>query len=273
MIPVPSSAELREADGTTLMRGKVEVPFNSIFDPIVENKHSFTVEANVIPTGDPEYNMFVSKGDHSFSLRTRPGILDFFIYANGGWQVCSYEMPSAMKSSWIGKMHQVAGIYNGETNTLSVYADGQILANKQLNTGGPAHANYGVTIGACPETGRGSSADFGAVRMYSKALSASELASQNTASPAYGPKDDAVTMWIDFGAEPDFPTPSAGLIGDVNLDEMVDVSDAVLLARFIAEDKKAVVYDQGKLNAAVVDDNVLDSNDVIGILKIIAKLV
>ena len=178
-----------------------------------------------------------------------------------------------MKSSWIGKMHQVAGIYNGETNTLSVYADGQILANKQLNTGGPAHANYSVTIGACPETGRGSSADFGAVRMYSKALSAAELASQNTASPAYGPKDDAVTMWIDFGAEPDFPTPSAGLIGDVNLDEMVDVSDAVLLARFIAEDKKAVVYDQGKLNAAVVDDNVLDSNDVIGILKIIAKLV
>ena len=80
-------------------------------------------------------------------------------------------------------------------------------------------------------------------------------------------------MWIDFGAEPDFPTPSAGLIGDVNLDEMVDVSDAVLLARFIAEDTKAVVYDQGKLNAAVVDDDVLDSNDVIGILKIIEKLV
>lgn len=272
MIPVPATADLRESDGQVLMRGRVEIPFNSILDPVVENKHSFTVEANVIPTGDPEYNMFVSKGDHSFSLRTRPGILDFFIFANGNWQVCSYEMPAAMKSGWIGKMHQVAGIYNGETNTLSVYADGQILANKQLTTGGPAHTNYSVTIGDCPETGRGSSADFGAVRMYSKALSAAELASQNTASPAYSAQDDAVVLWVDFGAEPDFPTPSAGLRGDVNIDEFVDVADAVLLARFVAEDIEANVSAQGKLNGDVNADENLTSDDVIGILRIIAKL-
>ncbi len=272
MIPVPASADLKESEGQVLMSGQVQVPFNSVLDPIVENKNSFTVEANVIPTGDPEYNMFVAKGDHSFALRTRPGILDFFIFADGGWQVCSYEMPSAMKSGWIGKMHQVAGIYNGASNTLSVYADGQILSTKQLSTGGPAHSGYSVTIGGCPETGRSSNAEFGAVRIYSKALSASELASQNTASPAYSSQDDAVAMWVDFGAEPDFPTPQAGLLGDVNEDQYVDVSDAVLLARLIAEDAAARVTEQGLLNGDVNEDGQLESDDVVNILRIIAKI-
>lgn len=273
LIPVPASAELRETEAQILMRGKVEVPFNSILNPIVENKNSFTVEANVIPTGDPEFNMFVAKGDHSFALRTRPGILDFFIFADGGWQVCSYEMTSAMQSSWIGKMHQVAGIYNGASNTIAVYADGQILSTKQLNTtGGPAHSDYGVMIGGCPETGRSSSADFGTIRIYSKALSASEIASQNTASPTYSAQDDAVALWIDFGAEPEFPTPQTGLRGDVNLDEFVDVSDAVLLARFCAEDHTAKISAQGKVNGEVNGDENLDNADVIGILRIIAKL-
>lgn len=272
MIPIPASAELRETDAQVLMRGKVEVPFNSVLNPVVENKNSFTVEANVIPTGDPEYNMFVAKGDHSFALRTRPGILDFFIFADGGWQVCSYEMPAAMQASWVGKMHQVAGIYNGAANTLAVYADGQILSTKQLTTGGPAHSDHSVMIGGCSETGRGSSADFGAIRIYSKALSAAEIASQNTASPAYSAQDDAVALWIDFGAEPDFPPSQTGLRGDVNLDEFVDVSDAVLLARFCAEDTTVKISTQGKVNADVNEDSNLNNVDIIDILRIIAKL-
>jgi probable rRNA maturation factor len=64
----------------------------------------------------------------------------------------------------------------------------------------------------------------------------------------------------------------AKLLGDVNCSGKVDVSDAVLLARFVAEDVEANVTAQGKLNGDVNADENLTSDDVIGILRIIAKL-
>lgn len=67
-------------------------------------------------------------------------------------------------------------------------------------------------------------------------------------------------------------TPSTGLRGDVNCDSSVDVSDAVLLARFVAEDKTAVITESGKENADANNKDGLTSDDVVTILRIIAKL-
>ena len=80
---------------------------------------------------------------------------------------------------------------------------------------------------------------------------------------------------VDPGDKPDGPTDWGNVNESAGASpkDRVDVSDVVLLARFLSEDGTAVVSNQGKLNAAVVDDGALDSNDVIGILKIIAKLV
>ena len=69
------------------------------------------------------------------------------------------------------------------------------------------------------------------------------------------------------------PAQQAGLRGDVNLDKTVDVSDAVLLARFNAEDTTAKIETQGKLNADMNKDGKPDGDDVILILKTIAKLI
>lgn len=63
------------------------------------------------------------------------------------------------------------------------------------------------------------------------------------------------------------------LKGDVNLDGQVDVSDAVLLCRFAAEDKTAVIKEQGKSNGEVDGKAGLSADDAIMILKYIAKLV
>ena len=60
--------------------------------------------------------------------------------------------------------------------------------------------------------------------------------------------------------------------GDVNCDGGVDVSDAVLLARFTAEDQEAVIEDQGKKNADVDGAFGLTGDDVIFILQFIAKI-
>ena len=61
--------------------------------------------------------------------------------------------------------------------------------------------------------------------------------------------------------------------GDINLDSAIDVSDAVLLARFCAEDSEAVITAQGKQNADLDYDGNITGEDVITILKMIAKLI
>jgi hypothetical protein len=67
--------------------------------------------------------------------------------------------------------------------------------------------------------------------------------------------------------------PANVLRGDVNCDEKVDVSDAVLLARFIAEDVEANITAQGKINAECDGIEGLSGDDNIMILKYIAKLI
>ena len=62
-------------------------------------------------------------------------------------------------------------------------------------------------------------------------------------------------------------------LGNVNCRGGVDVADAVLLARFNAEDSEANISAQGKLNADADRNGRLDGDDVIQILKYIAKLI
>ncbi|MBP0976673.1 MAG: glycoside hydrolase, partial [Oscillospiraceae bacterium] len=52
----------------------------------------------------------------------------------------------------------------------------------------------------------------------------------------------------------------------------IDVSDAVLLARFCTEDSTAAITDQGKQNADVNQDGNIELDDVTAILRKIAKL-
>ncbi|MBP0987225.1 MAG: Cohesin domain protein, partial [Oscillospiraceae bacterium] len=63
------------------------------------------------------------------------------------------------------------------------------------------------------------------------------------------------------------------LYGDSNCDGTVDVSNAVLLSRYLAEDSGAKIDAQGKLNSNCDGNSELDSDDVLRILKLIAKLV
>lgn len=60
--------------------------------------------------------------------------------------------------------------------------------------------------------------------------------------------------------------------GDVTCDNKVDVSDAVLLARFLNNDSKATVTDQGIANADADKSGKVDIDDITKILEYIAKL-
>lgn len=60
--------------------------------------------------------------------------------------------------------------------------------------------------------------------------------------------------------------------GDINLDCSVDVADAVLLARFCAEDTMATITETGQKNADANSDSSITIEDVTAILRKIAKL-
>ncbi len=61
------------------------------------------------------------------------------------------------------------------------------------------------------------------------------------------------------------------ITGDANCDGSIDVSDAVLIARFAAEDREATMTDQGRQNADVTHDGNVDAQDTTKILQYIAK--
>lgn len=229
IIPTGGSAKLKETASGNAVSGTLPIPYGNVLDKYVEGKNSFTIEVNVVPTGDPEFNMFAGKGDGAFALRTRQGFLDFFVYADGEWRSLYCSMPTDQASGWIGNMHQVAGVYDAEKNQIRVYADGKFIGETDIGmTGGVAHSGYDLTIGACPETGRSSQADFYDVRLYSKALTAAELVSQNTANPTYAPDSPYVQLWLDFDN-----LAGASLRGDINQDGKVTTVDLVMLCRYL----------------------------------------
>ena len=88
----------------------------------------------------------------------------------------------------------------------------------------------------------------------------------------YRPKSDdtAANKYVKCAST---ETPVSKIKGDLNGDFVVDVSDAVLCARFCAEDAEANISRQGVLNADVNGDGNTDPNDTVQILKFIAHII
>ena len=62
------------------------------------------------------------------------------------------------------------------------------------------------------------------------------------------------------------------LIGDANCDGKADVSDAVLIARIAVEDKSASISSQGIANGDCNKDGSLTPDDIVALLRHIAKI-
>ena len=78
-------------------------------------------------------------------------------------------------------------------------------------------------------------------------------------------------IWSFEDIQEAFGQNALAVAGDVNLDCSIDVSDAVLIARFAAEDREATMTDQGRQNADVTHDGNVDGQDTTKILQYIAK--
>ena len=234
LIPISNDAKFGHNNDGNYVSGALIIPHNSNIDSALEGKNSFTVEVNVLPTGVQSFNMLAGKGDHAFGFRTTSSSLDFFVYADNDWRIVSHTMGVDANSGWVGKKHQVAGIFDAENNIVGLYVDGEMVSERSVGTSaGVAHSNYNVMLGACPETGRTSQGYFYEMRIYSKALTASELSSQNTSSPEYSPSNKSVLLWLDFDnvieAEGSDENDIEPIINDDIQDGIVDEDEDIII--------------------------------------------
>lgn len=107
-------------------------------------------------------------------------------------------------------------------------------------------------------------------RCYADSVEAFSV--NSTALEYNAPLAWVVSFLQDEGPHEVVDTPKELIWGDVNESGDTDVSDAVLLARFLAEDKTANISTQGQRNANVVSGK-LNQDDLIAILMSIVKLI
>ncbi len=178
--------------------------------------HSFTFEMMVRPrngtdiSGNAIAQPLMQKGDTQVALRAyNPGRIDFITYmttngSTGSWAQTEYQRPSDWAS---GKWQHLAAVYDGGTHTTSLYLDGQKLSV----TKAPAIADdayikksaYDFAINYCTQKGRVGENDVAMARVYTKALSDSEITAQREAyinDTVYAITADSsdVLMWLDF---------------------------------------------------------------------------
>ena len=263
VVPLGSDAELNNSGNENYITGQLSIPANQGLDQIFSDKSSFTVEANIVPTGNPQFNMIASKGDHAFGLRTENNMLYFFIHAGGEWRTVSATRSTDAASGWLGQKHHIAGIYDAENNMIRIYCDGKMLAEKSTGTtSGLTPSSYNVTIGGCPETGRGSQAEFYDLRIYSKALTESELNSQNDNFPTYYPESPYVRLWLDMD-----DLAQSALEGDLNSDGSVNVADLVILQKYLL--RKGELTDWSVCD--LCPDSIIDGFDMVKLRKLIIR--
>ena len=86
---------------------------------------------------------------------------------------------------------------------------------------------------------------------------------------------DTTETTEEYTGDPLSPPPTKDKLGDVDCDGSVTVADAVMLARFIAEDKEVNVKAQGLRNAHCFadDGNSINADDLVAILEVLANII
>ncbi len=192
------SSFISDASGKTCNSGKAFTGYSVITNSSKLNSvlsgtgKSFTFEAVVKPDSSDLNNVIIAKGDTQAALKTKSSGsgLEFFVY-DSEWKAVSCDFPSG----WVGNWHQVAGVY--DKGNISIYVDG-VLMKKTSVSDGIAGGSQPVGIGIDTETGRRFDGAISVARIYSKALSASEIKGQMSSSPNIASTDPSVLVWLDY---------------------------------------------------------------------------
>ncbi|NEA98195.1 glycoside hydrolase family 2 TIM barrel-domain containing protein [Streptomyces sp. SID13726] len=149
---------------------------------------SLTLEAWVTPKVTGGHQPYIAKGDTQYSLKQSGRTLEFFIYGGGQWIAVNWTTPD----DWTGKEHHVAGVFDATAGTLTLHVDGQAKATR-TTTQRPSSNTAPLTLAFDVDNPtRELSGTIRKARVYARALSAAELASDGR-----GAGDEGVRFWFD----------------------------------------------------------------------------
>ncbi|WP_149829524.1 glycoside hydrolase family 2 TIM barrel-domain containing protein [Streptomyces tailanensis] len=151
---------------------------------------SLTLEAWVTPHVLGNHQPIIAKGDTQYALKQSNRSIEFFIYGGGQWVSAGWALPD---EGWTGREHHIAGVFDADTGTLTLYVDGEAKATR-TTTRRPSVNTAPLALATDVDNPtREFSGTIRRARVYARALSATELASDD----GRGPGDDGVRFWFD----------------------------------------------------------------------------
>ncbi|MFF7648012.1 glycoside hydrolase family 2 TIM barrel-domain containing protein [Streptomyces canus] len=149
---------------------------------------SLTLEAWVTPKVTGNHQPIIAKGDTHYALKQSGKTLEFFIYGGGQWITVTWALPD----DWAGREHHIAGVFDAAAGTLTLHVDGQARATR-TTTQKPSSNTAPLALAVDVDNPtREFSGTIRKARVYGRALTAAELASDGR-----GPGDEGVRFWFD----------------------------------------------------------------------------
>nr|WSW71116.1 DUF4981 domain-containing protein [Streptomyces sp. NBC_00995] len=199
--PAPARQLLTET-GPAALRGEVINPSGSfsheqgvsgatVFarDDRLDLTGSLTLEAWLTPHVRGFHQPILAKGDTQYALKQADKGLEFYICANGQWIAVSWTTPG---DGWTGEEHHVAGVFDADAGTLTLYVDGEAKATTNTDRRPSSNTASLSLAGEVENPTREFSGTIRLARVYARALTAAELADDRR-----GPADDGVRFWFD----------------------------------------------------------------------------
>jgi len=149
---------------------------------------SLTLEAWVTPHVTGYHQPILAKGDTHYALKQSNKTLEFFIHGGGQWITASWALPD----DWTGTEHHIAGVFDVQTGTLTLYVDGTVRATRTTTRRPSSNTAPFALATDVDNITREFSGMIRRARVYARALSAAELASDGR-----GPGDEGVRFWFD----------------------------------------------------------------------------
>ncbi|MFE7855022.1 glycoside hydrolase family 2 TIM barrel-domain containing protein [Streptomyces sp. NPDC057403] len=149
---------------------------------------SLTLEAWATPHVTGYHQPILAKGDTHYALKQSDRTLEFFIHGSGQWITASWSLPD----DWTGTGHHIAGVFDADAGTLTLYVDGAVKATRSTTRRPDVNTAPLALATDTDNPTREFSGTVRRARVYARALTAAELAATDR-----GPGDDGVRFWFD----------------------------------------------------------------------------